>query len=492
MVTSGIWRLCGLIFTIALVTAAQAQWTNVGTGIDYQKFTESGPNNVFVARMDRANQSAIIDTCLGLEQIPVGRETVSSMAARTEDTLANWGGEWGKYRNDVVVAVNGSFFNLSDGSIIDGQARTGTYAKRYHNGWNEWFGFSWTLDRDCFIGGCLDHPASGNIVAYPYTGQSQSISGINTARLADQMILYTPDYGTSTGTNIWGAEALIELSQPTTIMPPPGYISGIVRSVVNNQGSTALPFGHVVVSAHGASVAALIAGARVGSEVRISQQVTDSQSNCSTPSGRNWTRTYASLGGYFAFLRNGVVQTATDSMLTSLNPRTAIALNGNYVYFVVCDGRSAQSIGMTMNTLGTFCINRLAATDGLNLDGGGSSTMWVNGAIKNQPSDGSQRTVANGIMMISLVPNGTRSQRFGAGRNVQTNASANLRRGPGSNWDVTATLPVSSVGVVRANATNGVYAKGDFWWNCTFSGREGWVADSLLSNKAAVAEWPVY
>ena len=39
--------------------------------------------------------------------------------------------------------------------------------------------------------------------------------------------------------------------------------------------------------------------------------------------------------------------------------------------------------------------------DAFNFDGGGSSTMWVAGAVKNSPSDGSQRAVVDAVAIVS-------------------------------------------------------------------------------------------
>ncbi len=485
-------RFSTLILIACWTAAAPAQWTNVGPGMDYQLFTESGPNKVYVARMARANPSATIDTCLHEDAITGGRERLTSMVARTEDSISYWGGEWGKYRNDVVVAVNGSFFGLANGGIVNGHVQSGNYARRFTEGGGDWVGFGWTMNRTSLVGGCVTHPTAGNRVSYPATGQSQPIGDINNPRLADQLVVYTADYGTSTGTNIWGTEALVELAGPSLITPPPGYVSGTVRRVVRGEGSMPVQFGHVVLSAHGTAEQTLLANATVGSQVQISQQVVDYQANCATLSGNTWSQTFAGLAGNCAFLRNGTVQTGSDSALNVVNPRTAIAQNATYVYFIVVDGRSAASVGMTMITLGNFCVNRLAATDGVNLDGGGSSTMWVNGAIKNVPSDGSERTVANGIMMVSLVANAARSTAFSAGQSVKTSVAANLRRGPGTNWGALTTLAAGTAGTVRPNAANGVTAKGYTWWNCTFGTAEGWVAGSTLTAVSQVEDALIY
>lgn len=39
-------------------------------------------------------------------------------------------------------------------------------------------------------------------------------------------------------------------------------------------------------------------------------------------------------------------------------------------------------------------------TDALNLDGGGSATMWLGGKIMNSPSEGKERAVANGLIVV--------------------------------------------------------------------------------------------
>jgi exopolysaccharide biosynthesis protein len=68
------------------------------------------------------------------------------------------------------------------------------------------------------------------------------------------------------------------------------------------------------------------------------------------------------------------------------------------VYLVVVDGRSSSSGGATFGQTGDI-LKALGARHAVNLDGGGSSCMVVNGQVKNTPSDGSPRAVANGIVV---------------------------------------------------------------------------------------------
>ncbi|MCX5748396.1 MAG: phosphodiester glycosidase family protein [Proteobacteria bacterium] len=77
-------------------------------------------------------------------------------------------------------------------------------------------------------------------------------------------------------------------------------------------------------------------------------------------------------------------------------PRTAIGISadGNTLIAVVVDGWQASSHGMKADELATFLRARGAA-DAIMLDSGASSTMVIDDAIANHPSDGVERVVAN-------------------------------------------------------------------------------------------------
>lgn len=86
-----------------------------------------------------------------------------------------------------------------------------------------------------------------------------------------------------------------------------------------------------------------------------------------------------------------------DSLCTARHPRTVLGLSADKqkLFLAVVDGRATSRIGMTCDELATL-LKGLGASDAVNLDGGGSSTMWVSGTgVVNYPSDGSQRVVAN-------------------------------------------------------------------------------------------------
>ena len=82
------------------------------------------------------------------------------------------------------------------------------------------------------------------------------------------------------------------------------------------------------------------------------------------------------------------------------NPRTAIGKvsEGHYV-FVVSDGRTDESEGLSLSELATYMCDELGVECAYNLDGGGSSTLWYEGEVVNNPAStgrsGRERSVSD-------------------------------------------------------------------------------------------------
>ena len=86
------------------------------------------------------------------------------------------------------------------------------------------------------------------------------------------------------------------------------------------------------------------------------------------------------------------------------NPRTAIGyLGDNHYILVVADGRTDASVGLSLLQLAEF-MQSLGATEAYNLDGGGSSTMYYDGKVINNPTTGgsqvSERKVSDILYVI--------------------------------------------------------------------------------------------
>ena len=85
-------------------------------------------------------------------------------------------------------------------------------------------------------------------------------------------------------------------------------------------------------------------------------------------------------------VEDGKVQKLNTQISKIENPRTAIGMIEPLHYLlIVVDGRSEQSKGMRLGALAKLSVH-LGAVSAYNLDGGGSSTLWYNGKIINQPS----------------------------------------------------------------------------------------------------------
>lgn len=83
------------------------------------------------------------------------------------------------------------------------------------------------------------------------------------------------------------------------------------------------------------------------------------------------------------------------------HPRTAVGISDDkHLYMIVVDGRQDKSVGMSLYELADF-MAKYDITEGINLDGGGSTTMMVDGKIVNSPSDKTgARTISNALFII--------------------------------------------------------------------------------------------
>lgn len=103
-----------------------------------------------------------------------------------------------------------------------------------------------------------------------------------------------------------------------------------------------------------------------------------------------------------ALVRDGAVVPGIDEVEVDTNfgnhsiqgdqPRTAVGvIDDNHLVLVVVDGReTGYSAGASMTELASL-MQGLGATAAYNIDGGGSSTMYFNGEVVNQPSNGGER-----------------------------------------------------------------------------------------------------
>lgn len=114
------------------------------------------------------------------------------------------------------------------------------------------------------------------------------------------------------------------------------------------------------------------------------------------------------IGGGPRLVRQGRVEITgreerfLPDVLYSRAPRTAVGVTAEgEVLLVVADGRrERESVGLTLQELAEWMLD-LGAVEAMNLDGGGSSTMVVDGMLLNKPSDGKERAVASALLVYA-------------------------------------------------------------------------------------------
>lgn len=102
-----------------------------------------------------------------------------------------------------------------------------------------------------------------------------------------------------------------------------------------------------------------------------------------------------------ALVQNGKITVSENEEVgqaMASNPRTAIGIiDDNHYVFVVSDGRTSESEGLSLYELAEF-MDSLGVETAYNLDGGGSSTMYFNGSVVNNTTGGmgnSERSVSD-------------------------------------------------------------------------------------------------
>jgi hypothetical protein len=312
-----------------------------------------------------------------------GRETTSAMAARTEDSV------W-----ETLVAVNGDFFEL-DGETLGNSVVGGRWVRaappvrpgpgqpdmlRTH--------FALTAAGAPLMGRVrFDGRMRGDGRA-PFTITSINADGKGGSEVYNEYVgIFTP---TDSG-------ALPGLELP---LEPAGSRADTTLFVAVGRGSrggrTAIPpDGAVVRIREPGRDMTLLSG---GDTVRAVFSTLPYYGNLSMM-----------VGGMPRLVAGGTPTTGEQqdeegsppAFKTMRHPRTGIGFSrdSTVLYLVTVDGRQESSAGMTLAEFARLLIE-LGVSEGLNLDGGGSTTMVVQGKVVSTPSDAAgERPVANCVVV---------------------------------------------------------------------------------------------
>ena len=208
------------------------------------------------------------------------------------------------------------------------------------------------------------------------------VAGVNLERGPDSVVMYTPRYGPTTGTNAHGTELVLELVQPAAGVPLGHTV--LVRAVAlrSGAGDAPIPSSGVVLSGHGRGADALadlwrrVETGAAGREalLRLETDQTVEQAIGAWPilvrDGRRWFDDVA------------------DGFTRDRHPRTLVGRTpAGDTLLVAVDGRQPRhSVGMNLAEAADLMLV-LGAVEAVNLDGGGSTTFAVSGTVTNRPSD---------------------------------------------------------------------------------------------------------
>ncbi len=366
-----------VLLSISLISISNAQiaydtvlTTKVGSGITYMKILAPAiPWRINVLKVDLQNPYNNVETAKGGGHL-IGSESVSSMAARNS------------YDGHIVVgAVNGDFFQIGPGIPIGIQVKKGEIIHQPSS--NPAVGF--------------DINKYPMINAVNYNGKlitkngSYNIANNNADRGTDQLILYNKYYGDSTGSNSYGTEISVKALQQWFVNDT---IKCVVTAKQSNTGNMAISDTTVVLSGNGAAATFLTNNVNIGDTINVVNSVVP-----------GFAKIKEMIGGNPVLVKNG----KPYNNVAPREPRTAIGFNqdSTIMYLITVDGRQNESVGMTFAELSDLMV-KLGVYQGLNLDGGGSTTMVVRDSVVNFPSGGGvQRQDANAFLVVSSQPTGT-------------------------------------------------------------------------------------
>jgi len=166
------------------------------------------------------------------------------------------------------------------------------------------------------------------------------------------------------------------------------------------------------------------------------------------------------------------------------HPRTLVGVTSDdKALFVVVDGRSSIADGMTFEETAAIMI-ALGAENAVNMDGGGSSTMWDSGSVgngvTNVPSDGSQRTVVNAVAVASTnsapAASSFDAQRAGTAANSSPHAPINVTVESGET--ATVTIEFVNTGTTTWTPSNVTLATSESFDHTSTIQHGSWVSPS--------------
>jgi exopolysaccharide biosynthesis protein len=211
--------------------------------------------------------------------------------------------------------------------------------------------------------------------------------GTNREIKDDEIVEFTQAFGPTTLTKANALDIIVRKNR--------------IAEIVDSKGNSPIPKKGLVISATGKMRSALLEKAMVGRKIEMSRSITLDDMR---PAAL-FDRAEDIVGGRGRLVKDGINALdddgATKSFVETRHPRTAVAkLKDGKFLMITVDGRQpGVSVGMNLNELAEYLLG-LGAVDAMNFDGGGSTTMFLDGKVVNKPSDKEgERKVSDAIIV---------------------------------------------------------------------------------------------
>ena len=365
---------------------------SLGSGVVHRRLVaNSGPFTIHVVEANLQRRDLRIGSAHAFDSLR-GRALTSAIAARQAVSGVA-----------VVAAINADFFDLKTGENENNQVVNGEVLKAVPIT-DSPFDSRHTVHSQ-FAVTCDGHPLierftfAGAVLTPPPALAVLPLDAVNFRPHGDAMVLYTAAYGTTPADSL----ARLNVELPLRIAARAGDTL-VLQSVgaAHAGGGLTIPAGQVVLSGAGAT-AELVR--RVAGSVSSSNQL-----RVVTAFQPKRGRICTLVGGWPRLVVDGrsiadsvdLLEGTFPRFSVTRHPRTGVGFSRDSatIYFITVDGRSESSSGMSLGELASL-MQSLGVAQGLNLDGGGSTTLVIRGHVVNHPSDSAgERTVGNALLLI--------------------------------------------------------------------------------------------
>ncbi|WP_240374359.1 S-layer homology domain-containing protein [Bacillus piscicola] len=382
----GIISVVSMSLFFAATHDSDAASFEVSPGVTYENDRGTGAD---IVKVDLTNEYSQLDVSI---PEPLNRLQTTSQQAKAAT----------REGHRVTGAINASFFDMGSGSsklpfsIITKENEIISYGRvsngRHHYR-SEPIVFGQRANGKASIG---EYKAN---VSAKVNGKTVSINNINSDRLDNEAVLFTPSYiNERTGTNQYGMEIVVERASGN-----PGSfsfgdeMSGTVTAVhdYDAQGNNRIPKNGFIISARGTKYSQL-GDVKVGDTISVSASIND-----------RWKDASFIIGSGPQLVQNGEVNITMDPSswrFTAQTARTAVGVDasGERVFMVTMDKGNIRDLARYMKKIG--------AHSALNFDGGGSTTLVARkhgdefATVMNRLSAGRERAISSTLQAISTAP----------------------------------------------------------------------------------------